>query len=161
MAVQQASADEIIPGFWLGNRAAALDPQFLKDRRIHAVFNFSKDIPFVESVPKKYRTPVDDNLHPEEIRNLELWAPNFVESMMKEWGKGPILVHCHAGMQRSAAATAMFLIRWLGTDADSAMSYVNYKRPITFQPAANFRTAILGYERSLQGEAYRELITQD
>jgi protein tyrosine/serine phosphatase len=164
-----AAANEILPGLWLGNRGAALSQEFLKDHKIHAVFNFSKEIPFAErsvgphgsSLPErlaetiptgKYRIPVDDNLQPEEIRNLELWASEFVPRIIGEWRKGPVLLHCHAGMQRSAAAAAMSLMYLTHANPETAMAYVKHKRPIAFTPTANFRDAIRGYYRYLEGE---------
>lgn len=155
-------ANEIIPGLWLGSAAAAQDREFLQREKIRAVFNFTKELGFAEGVPtRKYRISVDDNLQPEEIRNLELWAPDFTQKMLDEIRQGPILVHCHAGVQRSAAATAMFLIRWMGADAKAAIEYVRMKRPVAFRPATNFRDAIFGYERHLNQEAYRGLINHE
>lgn len=156
------SAHEIVPGLWLGSAAAAQDREFLASKKIHAVFNFTKDLGFAEGVPTtKIRIPVDDNLHPEEIRNMELWAPDFTQKMLDEWNKGPILVHCYAGVQRSAAAVVMFMMRWTAVDPQSAIAYVQLKRPVAFRPSVNFRKAIFGFERYLNGEAYRNLMEQD
>ncbi len=157
---QSRNADEIIPGLWLGNLHAAADANFLRENKIHAVFNFTKNLPFVETVPKKYRIPVDDNLQPDEIRNLELWSMNFVPQILEELSKGPILLHCHAGMQRSAAGAAMTLVRLAGISSSDSMAYVQIKRPIAFTPGANFREAIKGYESYLQREEYKSAITK-
>ncbi len=67
-------ADEIIPGLWLGNRYAALDAAWHAKEGIKCVFNCSKEIPFLPSVQRKYRVPVDDNLKDEEILNLGFWS---------------------------------------------------------------------------------------
>lgn len=155
MNAEPAPAHEVIPGLWLGNRVAALDPEFLKQKRIHAVFNCTKDIPFIDATPVKVRIPVDDNLQPTEIRNLELWSTQFVPKVKAELLKGPVLVHCHAGMQRSAAVTAMFLISFFGVDTDTAVTYIQYKRPIAFRPGVNFEDAIRGYERVANQEQYK------
>jgi hypothetical protein len=96
-------AHEIVPGLWLGSAAAAQDQEFLERSRIGAVFNCTKDLGFSERIPKKYRVPVDDNLHPEEIRNLELWAPDFTQKMLDEIRQGPILVPvtlAYSGLRR-------------------------------------------------------------
>ena len=70
--VRQANpADEVVPGLWLGSRYAALDPGYLKEKKIGAVFNCTKDIPFEPTIRRQYRVPVDDNLQEAEIRNLE------------------------------------------------------------------------------------------
>ncbi len=145
-------AHEILPGLWLGNRGAALDGNFLTEKKIGAVFNCSKEIPFSPKAKATYRIPVDDNLQPEEIRNLELMSVEFLPLLRKEWLEGPILIHCHAGMQRSAAVMAMFLMNSLGLSSDVAMKYIRYKRPIAFTPVPNFLDAIRGVERRLESE---------
>jgi hypothetical protein len=144
------NADQIIPNVWLGNLKAAQDEQFLKNSGIQAVFNCTKDAPFHSSVRRRYRVPVDDNLQEEEIRNLELWSYETVYKLMKEYKEGrPILIHCHAGMQRSPAVTAMFLMALYHMSADQAKAYIRNKRPIAFFPSANFEKSIRGFERSL------------
>lgn len=148
-------AHEILPGLWLGNRVAALDPKFLREKRIQAVFNCTKDIPFIESTPLKVRIPVDDNLQPTEIRNLELWSTQFVPKVKAALLKGPVLVHCHAGMQRSAAVVAMLLIHMLHVDTDTAIKYIQFRRPIAFRPAVNFLDAIRGYEATIRDAEYK------
>lgn len=144
-------ADEVIPGLWLGNRKAALDHQWLGERQIRCVFNCTKDIPFVPSIQRKYRVPVDDNLEPEEIRNLELWSYEVVYKMTREYKTGqPMLVHCAAGMQRSAACVAMFLMATRNMTPEQAMHHIRSIRPIAFLPNANFRDALDGFYTSYQ-----------
>ena len=144
-------ADEIVPGLWLGNRYAALDQRWLDDNRIKVVFNCTKDIPFYPTIQRKYRIPVDDNLQMEEIRNLELWSYELVYKLTREYQTGqPILVHCAAGMQRSAASVAMFLIATRNMSPDQAVSFIRSKRRIAFLPSANFMPAIEGFYKSYQ-----------
>jgi len=145
------NADEIIPRLWLGNRKAALDTDWLGVKGIKCVFNCTKDIPFVPSVQRKYRVPVDDNLQAEEIRNLELWSYEIVYKMTREYKTGqPILVHCAAGMQRSAACVAMFLMATQNMTPDQAIRYIRSIRRIAFSPGANFRSAMEGFYDSYQ-----------
>jgi len=144
-------ADEVIPGLWLGSRYAALDGEYLKEKRIRAVFDCTKDIPFHTSIPRQYRVPVDDNLQPEEIRNLELWSYEIVYKIAMEMRRGEkegtaVLVHCAAGMQRSAASVAMYLIATKGMTTDEAIRFIRSKRSIAFTPAANFEKSIRGFE---------------
>ena len=136
-------ADEVLPGLWLGSRLAALDPMWLGEKGIKCVFNCTKDIPFVSTTQRQYRIPVDDNLDPPEIRNLGFWSYEIVFKMTREYQTGqPILVHCAAGMQRSAACIAMFLIATKGLTPDEAVKYIQEKRPIAFRPFVNFKEAI-------------------
>ena len=151
MAYRANPADEIIPGLWLGNRVAALDPSWLSEKGIQCVFNCTKDIPFVESTPRKYRVPVDDNLQAEEIRILELWSYEVVFKMTREYKTGqPMLVHCAAGMQRSAACVAMFLMATRGTTPDQAIAFIKERREIAFHPSANFYQSMEGFYKAYQ-----------
>ena len=146
-------ADEVIPGLWLGSRFAALNPDYLKEKRVRAVFNCTKDIIFDRSIPRQYRVPVDDNLQDAEIRNLELWSYEIVYKIAHEMRRAQaegtsVLVHCAAGMQRSAASVAMYLIATKGMTTDQAMEFIRSKRSIAFRPSANFEKAMRGFEAS-------------
>ena len=144
------NADQIIPNLWLGNLKAAQDEVFLKNAKIQVVVNCTKDAPFHPSIRRRYRIPVDDNLQQQEIRNLELWSFEIVYKMLQEYKEGrPIFVHCHAGMQRSPAVVAMFLMTLYRMSADKAKAYIKSKRPIVFFPSANFEAAMRGFERSI------------
>lgn len=145
------NADEIVPGLWLGNAQASRDEVFLRAHGIQTVFNCTKDLPFHPSIQNRYRVPVDDNLQPEEIRNMELWSYEILYKLMNEYKKGkPILVHCAAGMQRSAAVVAMFLMTSKGMNWDQAKRHIKQRRAIAFFPAANFEKAIVGFYNSYQ-----------
>ena len=96
-----------------------------------------------------------DNLEEEEIRNMELWSYEIVYKLRKEVKRAEeegtqILVHCAAGMQRSAAIIAMYLIALERMKTEDAIEYIQEKRPIAFRPSANFEKAIRGFESSLQ-----------
>jgi rhodanese-related sulfurtransferase len=148
---QGNDADEILPNLWLGNRNAATNPMWLREHSIKSVFNCTKDIPFVPEIQRKYRVPVDDNLQAEEIRNLELWSYEVVMKMTNEYKTGqPMLVHCAAGMQRSAACVALFLIAVKHLTPDDAIQFIKKRRPIAFFPTANFRKALDGFYSSYQ-----------
>lgn len=144
------NADEIIPNVWLGNLRAAQDETFLRNAGIQTVFNCTKDAPFHSSIRRRYRVPVDDNLQEAEIRNLELWGYEITYKLLKEHKEGrPVLIHCHAGMQRSPAVTAMFLMVLYRMGTDQSKAYIKQRRPIVFFPSANFEKAMRGFERSL------------
>jgi len=152
-------ADEILPGLWLGSIKAATSTQWLGEQGIKAVFNCTKDIIFPPNIHRKYRVPVDDNLQRAEIRNLELWSYEIVFKMIREYKTGdPILVHCAAGMQRSAACVAMFLIATRNMRPDQAMEFIQERRPIAFRPAANFQQAIEGFYTSFQKDIMPNII---
>jgi len=143
------AADEIIPGLWLGNRKASQNTDWLRQNNITAIFNATKDIPFAPGKRSMYRVPVDDNLEDDEIRNMEHWSWEIVFKVMKEYNAGnKILIHCAAGMQRSAAITAMVLIAKYRCTTDEAIKYIKSKRQIAFYGQANFYKSIKGFEKS-------------
>jgi len=139
--------DEIIPGVWIGRWEVALNPTWLAAKGIKTVFNCSKQIPFHSSIPRQYRIAVDDNLQPEEIQNMERWAPEIAFKILREFNAGnPMLIHCHAGMQRSTTACAFFLMVLTGRPLIQVMYLIQNKRPIAFKPSANFAKALRGFE---------------
>lgn len=145
------NADTIVPRIWLGNKIASMDEVFLRQNGIETVFNCTKDLPFHSSMRRRYRVPVDDNLEEEEIRNMELWSFEIVYKLLLEYKQGKtILVHCAAGMQRSAAVTAMFLMVFTGMKHEDAMEYIRERRPIAFYKNANFLKSIQGFEKNIQ-----------
>lgn len=143
------NAHEIVPRLWLGNKKASVDPEFLTKNRISVVFNCTKDLPFTDLTGiRKYRVPIDDNLQAKEIANLRLWAPEVIVKLIREYKSGrPILVHCFAGMQRSAAVVALFLMATTGRSSEEVIAYIREKRPVAFFPSANFGAALSGFQR--------------
>jgi protein tyrosine phosphatase len=142
------NADEIIPRVWVGNRFAALNDTWLAENNIKVVVNATKNIPFSNSpvITNKYRVPVDDSLQELEINNMSKWSPEIAYKVLREYKAGKnILIHCAAGMQRSAAVMAIFLITLTGQSPAIVMSHIRKKRAITFTPNANFRKSIEYY----------------
>jgi protein-tyrosine phosphatase len=157
-AGENANAHEIIPRLWLGNAKASMDEDFLRGNNIVVVFNCTKNLSFSPIVPIKYRVPVDDNLEEEEIRNMELWSAEIAYKMMNEYVEGKtILVHCMAGMQRSAASVAFFLIAFMKMRALDAMKMIKEKRRVAFYPRANFGRSIDYFDRRFHGQIIPEI----
>ena len=149
--MESGDATLILPGLWLGNRKAAADREFLQQNNITTVFNCTKNLPFDASVVRQYRVPVDDNLEPSEIANMERWAPEIIYKLVSEYKAGhKILVHCHAGVQRSAAVVAMMLIAVFHKPVDESILYIRERRNIAFFPAINFEKAIRGFASDFQ-----------
>lgn len=155
------NADEILPGLWLGNADASMDREFLQANHIQVVVNCTKTYPFLPGVPVQYRVPVDDNLKEEELRNMELWSAEIAYRILSEYRQGRrILVHCAAGMQRSAAAVAMALIAHRQIHAAEAMEFIQQRRPIAFRPKPNFIRAIQSFDQRFHGEILPEIQRQ-
>jgi len=159
VSMESNIADEIIPRLWLGNAKASMDENFIRQNNIVVVFNCTKNLPFSPIIPIQYRIPVDDNLEEQEIRNMELWSDEIAYKITKEYMEGKtILVHCAAGMQRSAASVAFMLIAHSKMRALDAMKFIKQKRSIAFYPRANFGRSIDFFDRKYNGEILPHII---
>ncbi len=156
--MESDNANEIIPRLWLGNVKASMDEDFIRKNNINVVFNCTKNLPFSPMIEIKYRIPVDDNLEEQEIRNMELWSGEIAYKIISEYiGGKTILVHCMAGMQRSAASIAFFLIGFFKMRALDSMRFIKEKRMVAFYPRANFGRSIDYFDRKFHGEIVPEL----
>ncbi len=152
-------AHEIIPRLWLGNAKASMDEAWLRQTGVTVVMNCTKDRPFSYAVPTQYRVPVDDNLQEAEIRNMELWSTEIAYQLLKEYQQGhTILVHCAAGIQRSAAAVAFFLIAHQQMTALDAIRFIQERRPVAFRPSINFERAILSFANRFHAVLLPEIL---
>jgi protein tyrosine phosphatase len=150
----QISANEIMPGLFLGNYAASQSSKFIEKNKIRAVVNCSKDIPCKFMDITYLRIPIDDpgygfaftNDHKVFLESV-VDAYRFISTHL-ESGKN-VLVHCHAGMQRSASVVIYCLMhsamhtqhhvpRVSGGAAterekyNAVVAYVQSKRPIIY-----------------------------
>jgi len=149
------SADEILPGIWLGNEAVSQSRNFMKKNRIKLIVNATKNIPskFLGKI-HYIRVPVDDpgtlSARAEHIdENITIMReslPIILMAIHKFHSKGhPILIHCHAGAQRSAIITAAYLlyIQAEKTTQDSIEKIIS-KRGVAFfgGRSVNFRSVL-------------------
>lgn len=145
------NAHEILPRLWLGNIHASTDEYFIKKYGISVVFNCTKDLPYSPNIPVKYRVPVDDNHS--DVRNMTLWAPEAVLHVLREYREGKtILIHCYAGMQRSACIMAMVVMIMERIKADAAIAKIQGIRSVAFRPAVNFYESIRNFEYRMFNE---------
>ena len=147
-SIEMDNANEIIPGIWIGDKIASVDADWLRSHNIQTVFNCTKDLPFHSMIKFQYRVPVDDNLQPLEINNMETWASEIAYKILREYNAGhSILIHCHAGRQRSTTACTFFLMILSGRPLIHVMNLIRSKRRVAFFPTANFATALKGFEK--------------
>ena len=149
---------KIIENLWLGNGNDALNQQFLNENKINVVVNCTPNIPFYDNISFKYRIPVNDDLQDISMSQMFVAMDHIIPILVKHINRGDrILIHCYAGMQRSAIVT-MGLLTALsftksfenGITQESLESYINNiksymseRRPIVFTPGMNFRKSYL------------------
>ena len=147
--VTEMDVSKILPRLWLGNKRAALNTRWLHENRITTVFNCTKDIPFGSGPHRQYRIAIDDSLLQEDIQKLTNWTPEIMYKLMAEYNRGAtILVHCYAGVQRSAAVVAMFLMTLNKQPMSVIFPFMRHCRPIVFTPHINFKDSIQLWERN-------------
>jgi len=143
-------AKEIFPGLWIGSERDAKDPAFYADHDIAFVVNVTKNVPLLK-VPgvQHYHIKVDDALdeNPKLYSQFDV-VVREIDAVLNR-GKG-VLVHCRAGMQRSAATVAAYLMYKYGLTADEAMETIKKRKPETFFPRATFDRALRKWQARLE-----------
>lgn len=152
-------AHEILPNLWLGDHRAIIDPKFLKSRKITTIVNCTTSFEFPTSIRAKYqiRVPVIDDLSSRQQKILFKHMPETVKQIKKWLDQGEIiLVHCHAGAQRSASIVAGFLMCYGDFDYRDAVLLIQSKRSCAFNPGTNFKSALVKYQNMLDSQGQYE-----
>ena len=139
--------DEIIPNLYLGS-IKALGTYDYKALDYYMVVDLIKHT-FLLEKPNTHiyiNLPVHDS--PDECKKLLslIHETHVLEKMhlaLEE--KKPVLVHCFAGMQRSCALVACYLIKYNNMTPDEAIDYIKLKRPIAFFGKVNFMETLLSF----------------
>ena len=131
------SYHEIIPNLYLGNKNSACNELLLK--KIYLVVNCTHNIPFYSDKTINYRVNVSDDMSFSSNLHIFKYIHTILPFMYKCYiNKKPILVHCRAGMQRSATIIVCFLIKYFNFTKEGAINYIKNKRSIVFYPFNNF-----------------------
>jgi protein-tyrosine phosphatase len=125
------NAAQIKPGLWIGNLTAALDERFLVSESITCIINCTKHQPFCALPLTKIRIPVHDNMDIHEIYALYTMldkATQVIFCLLEE--RETVLVHCHAGRQRSVAVIVAYLMRYAEHDIKAALDELRAHWPV-------------------------------
>lgn len=169
----RTSVDEVIPQLiWVGNQAAAGDCDVIRLYKITMVVNCTAHLPFYHKYcssrycrehPIKYiRIPVGDPGPPETpgwqgreaIDTMYRMMPHVCKLIREELLRGGrVLIHCHAGAQRSAGLAAGYIMRYHcnpSWDCDrryaESVRWLVARRPVAFfgGTSVNFKEALIG-----------------
>lgn len=137
--------DEIINNLFLGSANAL---QTKKDFTMIVNCTRNTDIPFPKYCNNCIRVPIDDDPDHSNLLLSLITETNVLGKMHDSLQKKEfVLVHCFAGMQRSCALVACYLIKYYNMHPNDAINYIKTKRPMAFFGNVNFMTAIeLFYE---------------
>lgn len=150
---------KILENLWLGNGNDALNQQFINENNINVVVNCTPNIPFYNNITFKYRIPVNDDLQDESMNKMFVAMDHLIPFLVKHINRGDrILIHCYAGMQRSAIVTMGLLSalsfnktfnnstitqKSLENYINNIKKYMSDCRPIVFTPGMNFKKSYL------------------
>jgi len=141
---------QILDFMFLGSQQDALDPEVLKKHGISKIINLSENCPRPESVPNNtnhfFRIPIKDSYSAKLLPHFDT-AYEFLETAKKNNEK--VLVHCLAGISRSATLAIAYVMRSMAKTSDEAYKFVKSKRP-SISPNFNFMGQLLEYEKQLR-----------
>ena len=127
--------NEIVENLFLGNKQSS---EIYGDR-MSLVVNCTKDINFSNNCKDGFRISINDS--PNEATKLlnYMLKTNILQKIhFNLINKRPVLVHCFAGMQRSCAVVACYLIRYYNATPLLAIKYIKNKRRVAFFGGVNF-----------------------
>jgi len=124
---------EIIPGVYLANNNVASNSNFYVEKGIKGIINCSRDLPFYVQDLHQLRLNIDDN-------------PSYINEFYKSLNicmefintHKPVLIHCFAGMSRSASLYAAYLIKYHNQTPASAVQTIINVRPFSFNYGKTF-----------------------
>ena len=100
---------------------------------------YCRDLNFTDLEIDKYRVPIHDNRSKESDLGMIEHFDNVYDKMKYYIDNDQgVLVHCRAGMQRSATVVALYMMRKYKINFDNARKIIRKKRCIAFYPVINF-----------------------
>ncbi|XP_017554250.1 uncharacterized protein si:dkey-175m17.7 [Pygocentrus nattereri] len=146
--VENAVVSPILPFLFLGNERDAQDLDLLLRLNIGYVVNVTTHLPLyhVDTGLVRYkRIPATDNSK-QNLRQYFEEVFEFIEEAHQS-GRG-VLVHCQAGVSRSATIIIAYLMKHTLMTMTDAYKYVRGRRPVV-SPNLNFMGQLLEFERDL------------
>lgn len=136
---------EIVPGLFLASYNDVLGD---RERVASAyVINCSKDLPMVHA--NSMRLAVNDDMSQESYSIMYANLPNLmlvIDNKLKN--NVPVVVHCAAGQQRSAAVVCAYIMWKTCVKLEDAIGYVKSKKTDAFFWNVNFRPPLEMFEHS-------------
>jgi len=118
----------IIDNIYLGNAYNAADYKNIDSLEIKYIVNVTDDIPDFYPIRYVYHTIKVKDVHSADLKPFMSDALDF---LMRHSSKNEkILIHCYMGSSRSATICALYLIFKHNMTVDSAISFLEERRPI-------------------------------
>ena len=131
--------DYIVDNIYLGDSTAASDEEYLKSYNIDTVVNCAEELESKYKDLKFMELKLYDDYEQKLFPKLEV-AYKYI----KLHKRNNILVHCAAGMSRSASLVIFYIMKENGWDFDVSYRYCKERRPIV-EPNDSFQEQLRDY----------------
>ncbi|NXY55254.1 DUS16 phosphatase, partial [Callaeas wilsoni] len=141
----------ILPHLYLGCQRDVLNKELMQQNDIAYVLNASNTCPKPDFIPESHflRVPVNDSF----CEKILPWLDKSVDFIEKaKASNGHVLVHCLAGISRSATIAIAYIMKRMDMSLDEAYRFVKEKRP-TISPNFNFLGQLLDFEKKIKTQS--------
>ncbi|XP_039696264.1 dual specificity protein phosphatase 8 [Pteropus medius] len=148
LPVPSVGLTRILPHLYLGSQKDVLNKDLMTQNGISYVLNASNSCPKPDFICESrfMRIPINDNY----CEKLLPWLDKSIEFIDKaKLSSCQVIVHCLAGVSRSATIAIAYIMKTMGMSSDDAYRFVKDRRP-SISPNFNFLGQLLEYERSLK-----------
>ncbi|XP_062338570.1 dual specificity protein phosphatase 16 [Osmerus eperlanus] len=148
LPVTNVGPTRILPHLYLGCQRDVLNKELMQQNDIAYVLNASNTCPKPDFIPESHflRVPVNDSF----CEKILPWLDRSVEFIEKaKASNARVLVHCLAGISRSATIAIAYIMKRMDMSLDEAYRFVKEKRP-TISPNFNFLGQLLDFEKKIK-----------
>uniref|UniRef100_A0A8C6UYH8 Dual specificity phosphatase 16 n=1 Tax=Neogobius melanostomus TaxID=47308 RepID=A0A8C6UYH8_9GOBI len=148
LLVTNIGPTRILPHLYLGCQRDVSNKELMQQNEIAYVLNASNTCPKPDFIPDTHflRVPVNDSF----CEKILPWLDRSVEFIEKAKAcNARVLVHCLAGISRSATIAIAYIMKRMNMSLDEAYRFVKEKRP-TISPNFNFLGQLLDFEKKIK-----------
>ncbi|XP_077567326.1 dual specificity protein phosphatase 8 isoform X2 [Stigmatopora nigra] len=148
LPVANVGPTRILPHLYLGSQKDVLNKDLMFQNGITFVLNASNTCPKPDFINESHfmRIPVNDNY----CEKLLPWLDKTNEFIDKaKVSNCRVIVHCLAGISRSATIAIAYIMKTMGLSSDDAYRFVKDRRP-SISPNFNFLGQLLEFEKGLR-----------
>ncbi|MBN3281213.1 DUS16 phosphatase, partial [Polyodon spathula] len=138
----------ILPHLYLGSQKDVLNKDLMAQNGITFVLNASNSCPKPDFISESHfmRIPVNDNYCEKLLPWLDK-TNGFIDKA--KVSNCRVIVHCLAGISRSATIAIAYIMKTMGLSSDDAYRFVKDRRP-SISPNFNFLGQLLEYEKDMK-----------
>ncbi|XP_057679339.1 dual specificity protein phosphatase 10 [Corythoichthys intestinalis] len=156
--IENADVTPVLPFLYLGNERDAQDINLLQHLNVGYILNVTTHLPLFHYDTGLFiykRLPATDS-NKQNLRQYFEEAFEFIEEAHQA-GMG-LLIHCQAGVSRSATIVIAYLMKHTWMTMTDAYKFVKTRRPI-ISPNLNFMGQLLEFEEDLNNGITPRILT--